>query len=207
PSEDLFEANVRLVMDQLVTKKGFGLSQEDEAKIRYVYRAFFDSGPDLRYTFIGGYGGFLRMPSYGDLMIENDGHARNWNFLASEDQYRIIRGLQQRNLIVPLVGDFAGPKAILSVADYLKRHNAVLSVFYTSNVEQYLFQDDENWKRFYENVGRLPMNASSVFIRYVLDSWGFNRQSRSRISPVMDVVQGYDRGRIRSYYDIVDISR
>jgi hypothetical protein len=207
PSEDLFEANVRLVIDHLVTRKGFALSHEDEAKIRYVYQAFFDSGADLRYTFIGGYGGFLRMPSYGDLMVENDGHARNWNFLATEDQYRIIRSLQQRNLIVPLVGDFAGPKAILSVADYLKHHDAVLTVFYTSNVEQYLFQDDENWKRFYENVGRLPMNPSSVFIRYVLDSWGFNRQSRSLVSPVMDVVRGYDHGRIRSYYDVVDISR
>jgi hypothetical protein len=207
PSEDLFDANVRLVIDFLTMTKGFDLSAEDEANIRYVYQAFFDSGLDLRYTFLGGYGGFLGMPTYGDLMVENDGHARNWNFLANEDQYRMVRSLQERNLIVPVVGDFAGTKAIRFVAQYLRQHDAVLTVFYTSNVEQYLFQDDENWKSFYTNVGLLPLNSSSVFIRYVLNSWGFNRRSRTLVSPVTDVVRGFDHGRIRSYYDVVDISR
>src|SRR5262249_34889512 len=92
-SEDLFEANVRSVIDHLTKEKGFDLSSEDEATIRYVYHAFFESGPDLRYTFLGGYGGFLGMPTYGDLMVENDGHTRNWNFLATEDQYQMIRSL------------------------------------------------------------------------------------------------------------------
>jgi hypothetical protein len=207
PSSDLFEENVRLVTDYLVMTKGFGLSSEDEANVRYVYHAFFDSGPDLRFTFLGGYGGFTGMPTYSDLMVEDDGHARNWNFLANEEQYRSVRSLQERNLIVPLVGDFAGPKAIRSVAGYLKQHDAAVSVFYTSNVEQYLFQDDENWKRFYTNVGTLPLNSSSVFIRYVLNSWRLNRRSRTLVSPITDVVRGYDHGRIRSYYDVVDISR
>jgi hypothetical protein len=103
----------------------------------------------LSYTFLGGYGrGFIGMPTYGELMQENDGHTRNWNFLASESQYQMIRRLHNDNLIVPLVGDFAGPKALRSVAAYLKEHDAVVSAFYTSNVEQYLFQDDENWKQF-----------------------------------------------------------
>ena len=207
PTSDLFEENVRLVIDHLVMTKGFGLLSEDEANIRYVYHAFFDSGPDLRFTFLGGYGAFTGMPTYSDLMVQDDGHSRNWNFLANEEQYRMVRSLQERNLIVPLVGDFAGPKAIRSLAEYLKQHDAAVSVFYTSNVEQYLFQDDENWKRFYTNVGTLPLTSSSVFIRYVLDSWRLNRRSRTLVSPIMDVVRGYDHGRIRSYYDVVDISR
>src|SRR5262249_56446196 len=146
------------------------------------------------------------MPTYGDLMTESDGHTRNWNFLATEDQYRIVQRLQQRNLIVPLVGDFAGPKAIRSVAEYLKEHNAVLTVFYTSNVEQYLFQDEENWKNFYSNVGSLPLDSSSMFIRYVLNSWRFSRRSRTLLSPIDDIVRAYEQGRIRSYYDVVDMS-
>jgi len=207
PSETLFDANVQLVIDHLTKAKAFPLSDEDQTTVRYVYRAFFDAGPELRYTFLGGYGGFMGMPSYGDLMTENDGRTRNWNFLASEDQYRTIRSLQERNLIVPLVGDFAGPKAVRSVAAYLKEHSAVLTVFYTSNVEQYLFQDDENWKQFYANVAALPVDDSSLFVRYVLNSWSFNRRSRTLVSPMIDVVQGYNHGRIRSYYDVVDISR
>ena len=94
PTETLFDANAQLVVDHLINTKRFPLSEEDQTTLRYVYRAFFDSGPDLRYTFLGGYGGFLGMPSYGDLMSENDGRTRNWNFLATEDQYKSIRSLQ-----------------------------------------------------------------------------------------------------------------
>jgi len=204
--EDLFEMNVKFVLDYLEEKKGFGLSADDEAKLRFVYRAFFDSGPHLSYTFVGGFGGFMGMPTYGELMTEDDGRATNWSFLANEEQYRAVRGLQEKNLIVPLVGDFAGPKAIRSVAEYLKGHNATLTAFYTSNVEQYLFQDDENWKLFYTNVEKLPLDTSSMFIRYVLNSWRFSRRSRTLLSPMADVVRAYERGRIRSYYDVVDMS-
>src|SRR5262244_2325524 len=41
-SEDLFEANVRSVIDHLTKEKGFDLSSEDEATVRYVYHAFFE---------------------------------------------------------------------------------------------------------------------------------------------------------------------
>lgn len=44
-------------------------------------------------------------------------------------------------MIVPIVGNCAGPKAIRSVATYLKQHDAVVSAFYLSNVEQYLRRD------------------------------------------------------------------
>ncbi len=207
PSNTLFDTNLGLVIDYLEKTKGFTFSSEDEAAIRYVYRAFFKSGPNLSYTFLGGYGGFMSMPTYTDLMTENDGRSRNWSFLATEDQFRMVQGLQKNNLIVPLVGDFAGPKAIRAVAQYLKQHNAVLTVFYTSNVEQYLFQDDDNWRRFYENAGVLPLDSTSTFIRYVLNSGGFNRRSRTLLSPITDMVSAYKNGRIHSYYDVVDWSQ
>jgi hypothetical protein len=205
PDEALFETNLKSVLAYLEETKGFTLSSDDEARVRHVYRAFFESGPDLTYTFLGGYSGFIG-PTYAELMTEDDGHTRNWNFLATEDQFQKIRRLQKDNLIVPLVGDFAGPKAIRSVAEYLKQHNAVVTAFYTSNVEQYLFQDYETWNRFYANVGTLPVNSSSMFIRYVLNSWRFNRRARSLVSPIRDVVSAYGRGRIRSYYDVIEMS-
>lgn len=207
PSDALFEANLKSILDYLETSKGFELSTDDEAGVRHVYQAFFDSGPDLSYTFHGGYGGFAEMPTYGELMTEDDGR-RNWSFLANEDQFHAVQRLQKSNLIVPLVGDFAGPKALRSVAEYLKAHNAFVGAFYTSNVEQYLFQDDDNWKRFYANVAALPVDASSMFIRYVLNG-GFRFRSRSRAqwSPIDDVIRAYNYGRIRSYYDVVGMSR
>src|SRR5207253_5111019 len=113
----------------LEKEKGFGLSQDDEAGIRHVAQAFFESGPDLSYTFIGGYGGFRGMPTYAELMTETDGESRNWSFLANEDQFRQIQRLQKNNLIVPLVGDFAGPKALRSVAQYARQHGSIIRAF------------------------------------------------------------------------------
>jgi hypothetical protein len=207
PNSNLFESNLQGVLEFLEKTKGFGLSADDEAAVRHVSQAFFESGPDLRYTFIGGYGRFMGMPTYADLATESDGSAHNWHFLATEDQFHAIQHLQRNNLIVPLVGDFAGPRAIRSVAHYLQDHRAVLSVFYTSNVEQYLFQDDESWRNFYENVAALPVDTASTFIRYVLNGWGFRRRPQSLLSPVGYIASAYQTGRIHSYYDVIDLSR
>jgi hypothetical protein len=205
-SLNLLETNVTGAIEYLEEKKGFTLSGEDEAGIRHVAQAFFDSGPNLSYTFTGGYGGFMGMPTYSELVTESDGVSKNWNFLATEDQFKAIQHLQKNNLIVPLVGDFAGPKAIRSVANYVQEHGGTVRAFYTSNVEQYLFQDDTNWKRFYENVSVLPLDSSSTFIRYVLTGGGF-RSRRSLTAPMYDTVRAYRAGRIREYRDAVSLSR
>jgi hypothetical protein len=70
-----------------------------------------------------------------------------------------------RNLIVPVVGDFAGSLALRAVADYLKRHTTNVSAFYVSNVEQYLFRPVNRIRDFYENVASLPLDSLSLLIR------------------------------------------
>ena len=89
-SSTFFEKNLKSVVDYLENQKGFKLSTEDETGIRNVAHAFLNSGPALRYSFIGGYGGYMSMPSYSELMMETDGDLKNWNFLATEDQFRKI---------------------------------------------------------------------------------------------------------------------
>ena len=86
------------------------------------------------------------------------------SFLSTDENYRTVKSLHERNLIVPLTGDFGGPKALRALGAYLKRHGGVVSAFYVSNVEQYLFQDGKA-AAFYENVSELPIDAMSVFIR------------------------------------------
>jgi hypothetical protein len=73
-------------------------------------------------------------------MTATDGVGHQLSYLASEESYRFLRDLETHNLIVPLTGDFGGPKAIQAVGKYVKDHGAVVTMFYTSNVEQYLFQ-------------------------------------------------------------------
>jgi hypothetical protein len=86
------------------------------------------------------------------------------SFLATENNYRYMKDLHSRNLFIPIVGDFAGPKAIRAVGEYLRTHGATLTTFYTSNVEQYLFSN-QVWRAFYDNAATLPVTPSSVFIR------------------------------------------
>src|SRR5437879_12735718 len=104
-------------------------------------------------------------------MIAGDGRGVRRGYLASEESSQALRDLEGRNLIVPLVGDFAGPKALRSVARYLDLHHATVSVFYTSNVEQYLFRGDA-WQRFYDNVAALPTDTRSTFIRAYFNTQG-----------------------------------
>ncbi len=85
-------------------------------------------------------------------MTADDGHGVMRSFLADEKNFQTIRQLEFRNLIVPVVGDFAGPKAVREVGRYLASHQAPVSVFYLSNVERYLFEAVDAWRRFYVNV-------------------------------------------------------
>jgi hypothetical protein len=72
--------------------------------------------------------------------------------------------MQQQNLIVPLVGDFAGPKAIRAVGQYLKEHGAMVRVFYISNVEDYI----QARTKYVGNIAALPADASSVLLRWYI---------------------------------------
>ena len=80
------------------------------------------------------------------------------------------KNMEQRNLIVPLVGDFGGPKTIRAVGQYLRDHESTVEAFYVSNVEQYLFQSNPTAvnggsQNFYNSVATLPLDSTSTFIR------------------------------------------
>jgi hypothetical protein len=166
PSQALYDQNLKEIKSHLQTKHGFALSSGDLGGIDFVYSAWFRSGPGISYqlTGSGGRGGGLGTPSYADLMTTNDGQGNTRSYLATEDSYRFLRDLQTRNLIVPVVGNFGGPKALRAVGAYLKEKKAVVSTFYTSNVEQYLRQSGI-WDNFCRSVSTFPLDATSTFIR------------------------------------------
>jgi hypothetical protein len=214
PAAALFKTNLQQVMDHLLQTHRFQLSDKDEESIQYVYNAFFEAGPDMSYVFLGAVGGSWGMPTYGELMTGTDGEGRNWSFLATEKQFQFVQRLEKNNLIVPLVGDFAGGKALHAVGRYLREHGATLTAFYTSNVEQYLFQQGDDWKHFYTNVAALPSDKNSTFIRFVLNGRGFgfggrsfSSRSSSLYCPIPDTLKAFNSGKIRSYWDVVEMSR
>jgi hypothetical protein len=62
------------------------------------------------------------------------------------------------------MGDLAGPKALRSVGKYVTDHDAAVSAFYLSNVEEYLKQDGKQ-KAFCANAATFPIDETSTFIR------------------------------------------
>ncbi|MBW8839281.1 MAG: hypothetical protein JF602_05435 [Gemmatimonadetes bacterium] len=147
-------------------------------------------------------------------MAEADALGTHRSYLASEENYRVLRELETNNLIVPIVGDFAGEKAIRAVGTYLKQHNATVTAFYTSNVEQYLFQQADDWKHFFANVATLPLDARSTFIRAVFNYMGFRDpvsgapgpRSTTMLSPILDVLKAVDDGKVLTYTDVIQLS-
>ena len=212
----LFVENFKAIKKQLEERHGFSLSSDDEASMEYVLRAFFAGGPDLTYNGVGGGSagfGRGRMPSYAELMQMTDAEGDNRSYLGSEENFKVLQDLEKRNLIVPVVGDFAGSKAIRAVATYLKQHDAFATAFYVSNVEQYLFQQDDDWIKFYHNVKMLPVDSSGVFIRSVFNGVALNFQSgafmrsASLLGSIPGLLEAFDSGDVKNYYDVIQMSK
>src|SRR5262249_40554498 len=103
-------------------------------------------------------------PTYVDLMLATDITGRARGYLSSEETFGVVKALQGRNLVVPVVGNFAGPKAIRAVGAYLQARDSTVSVFYLSNVEQDL-RLQRAWNTFCANVATLPLDDASTFVR------------------------------------------
>ena len=162
-SEALYTENLKAIREALLTKHKLPLSDEELSGIVNVYHAFFWHGPSINYSSTGN--GFGRnQPNYADLMTATDGNGQTRSYLSSEENFAFLKELEAKNLVVPVVGNFAGPKAIRAVGKYLKDKSATVSAFYLSNVEQYLMQDGL-WRDFCHNVAALPLDETSMFIR------------------------------------------
>jgi hypothetical protein len=158
-----FQANFAAVIAHLTKTRKLPLGKDDLDGIAYVYRNFHQFGPAIFYT--ASIGGRSNSSTYAAIMASRDrasGEART--YLATAERYALVRAIQRKNLIVPIVGDFAGPKALRAVGEYLRERGAVLSAFYVSNVESYLNRN-RVLPAFCANVASMPLDAGSVFIR------------------------------------------
>jgi hypothetical protein len=163
PSEDLYERNLKDIQHQLVSKHGFALTADDVTRIESIYTAFFRFGPSIQYSSNEGLGATYQ-PTYVDLMLATDINGRPRGYLTSEPAFAYVKDLESRNLVVPVVGNFSGPKAIRAVGMYLRQRESTVSVFYLSNVEQYL-RLQRTWNTFCANVAALPLDDESTFVR------------------------------------------
>src|SRR5262249_296976 len=116
PDRQLFLKNFQAIKSQLEERHKFKLSTADEASIEYVFNSFCAGGPDLTYSGIGGGGFGRRMPSFAEMLEMTDEEGVNQSYMGTESNFKTLQEFERKNLIVPVVGDFAGGKAIRAVA-------------------------------------------------------------------------------------------
>ena len=211
----LYRRNVADVRAHLMEKHEFTLSPSDVNGLLWVYDHFYFGGPAITYSYSisgGGGRGGGNMPSYGDLMLAQDGTGQNRAFLATESNWRVIKDLHLKNLIVPVVGDFGGAKAVRAVGKYIRDRGGIVSAYYCSNVEQYLFQDSKAWS-FYDSVAEMPVDTNSVFIRSQgggrggFGGGGGGMSGPNLLYSIQETVAAHKAGRINYYSDIFNLRR
>lgn len=226
-SDQAFKTNLDEIRKTILQGCQFPLSESERSGLDALYHSFREGGLDLTYqAYSNGFQGLspnsngeIRMgdmrvrmmggvfPTLGEVISQTDVNGKNGGFLSTKEDYEFVREMQRKNLIIPVTGDFSGPKALASVGDYLRRHGYTLSAFYVSNVEQYLFQS-HSFDGFVKNVRRLPINDHSLFIRSASARY-FPGPAMSSLrlvillQPVQTFIKDYEAGDYPSYYDLI----
>ena len=209
-TKEAYQANLAVIRRTIEREFHFPLAAGDAEALEYVYSAFWQANLRISFRFgtrgypTGWYGGF---PSLRDLVVATDQNGNQGNFLTSESDYQFVRSLHRQNRIIPVTGDFAGPKALATVGDYLRKNGYTVAAFYTSNVEQFLFGNDV-FGTFAENVRTLPIADNSVFIRAVRSGWDRHPGGvpGHRMTPMLQRIsvflKDYDAGLYTDYWSL-----
>lgn len=186
---------------------GITLSREDIAVIERLHKAFIADGVALRFTTFGRQPQPY-YPTLGELLTERDLDGRQSGYLASDEAFSVVRSLQQRNLVIPVVGDLAGPTALPTLARVLREHHDSLSAFYTSNVEDYLIRDGR-FPAFVRSLAALPRRSNAVIIRSWFGGAGSHPRSvagyhtTQLVEPVAAMATDPATAQVRSYRQLV----
>ena len=170
PSAALLARTDAAVRERLLETHRLPLAAADLESIRHALTAFHTFGPEIAYRPVRP--SQHPQPSYRELMTAPDVSGRSRSYLASDQAFRFVKALQERNLIVPVVGDFGTSEgAIARVGDYVRGHGSRVSGFYGSNVQTYLNNEkliafcrslaalprDQVWSRFIHSGGTAPV--------------------------------------------------
>ncbi len=205
--ERTFRENLAILEETIQEDFKFPLSSDDRDALEYVYTAFWEENLNIRFWFSGRWS-WGRFPTMRAILLEKDLRGQRANFLAKAEDYQFVRELHLRNRIIPLVGDFAGSKTFAAMGDYLRKNGHSVSVFYTSNVEQYLFRSGV-FGTYVENVRKLPIGEKSLFIRAFTGMGGLHpaRIPGHRLTTILQemtvFLEDYDQKLYSDYWALV----
>ncbi len=149
----------------LATVRQFGLplSLSDTSTIRRFHGEFVRQGLDLRFTSTGRAPRYY-YPTLRQLILERDLDGNRASYLATEDGWRVVKNLESRDRVIPVVGNLAGHQAFPAVGREIAARGERVSALYVSNVEMYIWRDG-TFPTFAVNTARLPRDGHSVIIR------------------------------------------
>jgi hypothetical protein len=199
----LHRDTLRAIEAQLQTTHNFPVSSSDIKRIEYLYNTFSMQGV---LSFSSNLS--FKSPGYTYLMTTDDRSGTNWSFLASEANFQFIQELQRKNLIIPLVGDFAGPKVIRAVGQYLKEHGSAAALFYLSNVEYYISPPraaQKTWEAYCRNIAFLPADENSMVIRF--DPYNMTRHPEQTIASLSEFIGAVQANKIPDYVRTLNMAR
>jgi hypothetical protein len=157
-----YEPTLARILDHLTKTHKFGLTAQDSSLMQYTFGSFFRAGPNLVSS--GSAGAETATGTFGNITSSVDLDRVERSFLANNANYQVARSMHLKNLIIPIVGDFAGTHALRTIGQYLKDHGTPVTAFYVSNVETYLGREGK-MPAFGANVATLPTHANSVLLR------------------------------------------
>lgn len=198
--------DARSRVDSVLALTAIPLDDEARRTIAAIHDRFVLEGLDLRFESHG------RMPmpyypTFRDLLLETDGSGRRASYLASEEDFEFVREMQLRNLVVPVVGDLAGDRALAAIGRDAAARGLRISALYASNVEFYLMRDG-SFERWARTVASLPRDERSVMIRSYFPGFAApphpanvpGYRSTQRVQRIEKFVAGAARGGWASYH-------
>jgi hypothetical protein len=150
------------MVERIETKYQVKLSAADRKALAEINKAFFDAELDIQFEL--HMKTRPRYPKLRDQLALRSPDGKQLGFLATDSAFRYVQRMHAEDRIIPIVGDFAGTKALPGIAAYLAAEKIRLSTFYVSNVEEFLFED-KLWPKWLANVGKLPIDDRSLFVR------------------------------------------
>ena len=206
-SDTRVQPDTKRLIDYLEGKK-IPLTDQEKDTIRRFHRNFINAGLNLKFT-SHNRGPLSEYPSYRDLILEKDRSGQQVNYLVSESSYDYVRDLQERDRIIPVVGNLAGDQAIKSISTFLNAENIEVSAFYTSNVEFYL-AGQNNISGFIDNLKSLPIKDNGVIIRSYFSRWSNHPlsvqgyASTQMIQRMFRLIEGHEEGNLIRYNQMVE---
>ena len=145
--------------------KGYGLpvTAVDSSTIKKFHDEFMRNGSALRFTTYGR-GPRSYYPTIRQLYLEKDLAGREASFLAREEDFRFLQGLERQGRVIPVVGDFGGATAFRRIGKFLADRHESVTLFYASNVEFYIFRQ-QAFRRYAANVRSLPWAKKGLVVR------------------------------------------